>query len=73
VADSSCVLLLFCESFEGGAVEGVTDETMTMQMEDRLIMERLDRLEAKLKEDMRELECLKNMQVIRQWRRRNKQ
>jgi DNA/RNA-binding domain of Phe-tRNA-synthetase-like protein len=46
---------------------------MTMQMEDRLLMERLDRLEAKLKEDMRELEFLKNMQVIRQWRRRNKQ
>jgi hypothetical protein len=33
----------------------------------------LNRLEAKLKEDMRELEFLKNMQVIRQWRRRNKQ
>jgi len=45
---------------------------MTMQVEDRLIMERLDRLEAKLKEDMRELEFLKNMDVIRRWRRRNK-
>jgi len=41
-------------------------------MEDRLIMERLDRLEAKLKEDMRELEALKTFQVIRQWKRRNK-
>jgi hypothetical protein len=47
-------------------------ESMTMQVEDRLIMERLDRLEAKLKEDMRELEFLKNMDVIRRWRRRNK-
>ena len=46
---------------------------MTMQLEDRLIMERLDRLEAKLKEDMRELEFLKNTEIIRQWRRRNKQ
>ena len=56
--------------------EGIHEKrqrTMTMQMEDRLIMERLNRLEAKLKEDMRELEFLKNMQVIRQWRRRNKQ
>jgi len=43
---------------------------MTLQTEDRLLMERLDRLEAKLKEDMRELEFLKNMEVIRRWRRR---
>jgi len=45
---------------------------MTLQTEDRLIMERLDRLEAKLKEDMRELEFLKNMEVIRRWRRKTK-
>ena len=45
---------------------------MTLQTEDRLLMERLDRLEAKLKEDMRELEFLKTTYVIREWRRRNK-
>lgn len=45
---------------------------MTVQMEDRLLMERLDRLEAKLKEDERELEFLKNMDLIRRWRRRTK-
>jgi len=46
---------------------------MTLQTEDRLLMERLDRLEAKLKEDMRELEFLKTTYVIREWKRRNKQ
>jgi hypothetical protein len=45
---------------------------MTVQLEDRLLMERLDRLEAKLKEDLRELEFLKTTYVIREWRRRNK-
>lgn len=51
---------------------------MTMQMEDRLLMARLDRLEAKVKEDeaaiqetKRELEFLKTTQVIREWKRRN--
>lgn len=45
---------------------------MTVELEDRLLMDRLNRLEAKLKEDLRELEFLKNAQIIRQWRRRNK-
>lgn len=50
---------------------------MSVQTEDRLISDRLDRLEAKLKEDeaqiqeaKRELEFLKNMEVIRRWRRK---
>lgn len=48
---------------------------MTVQSEDRLLMERLDRLEAKVKADeaaiqeaKRGLEFLKNTQIIRQWR-----
>jgi hypothetical protein len=45
---------------------------MTIQLEDRLLMERLNRLEAKLKEDMRELEFLKTTYVIREWKRRSK-
>lgn len=44
---------------------------MTLQTEDRLLMARLDRLEAKLKEDERELEALKTFQVIRLWKRRS--
>ena len=59
-------------AFESGTVEGIGDENMTMQMEDRLLMERFNRLEVKIKETERELEFLKNMEVIRRWRRRSK-
>ena len=45
---------------------------MTVQTEDRLIMERLDRLEADINEAKRELEFLKTTYVIREWKRRNK-
>lgn len=45
---------------------------MTVQLEDRLLMERLDRLETDINEAKRELEFLKNTQIIRQWRRRSK-
>lgn len=52
---------------------------MTLQIEDRLLMERLDRLERKVREDeasiqeaKRELEFLKTTQIIRNWKRRSK-
>jgi len=45
---------------------------VTVQTEDRLIMERLDRLEADINEAKRELEFLKTTYVIREWKRRNK-
>lgn len=45
---------------------------MTLQTEDCLLMERLNRLEAEINEAKRELEFLKTTYVIREWKRRSK-
>jgi hypothetical protein len=52
---------------------------MTLQTEDRVLMERLNRLELKtheietaIQETKRELELVKTTEIIRRWRRRSK-